>query len=255
LIRIAIKVVSLADIPVANRFPIDCHPEEYSYACLEVADEGCGISDQDIEKLFDPFFSSKFTGRGLGLPVVLGIVRAHNGVITVESKLGQGSVFRVFLPVSSDTIPQKQVPWKQVPVVQTQASKATGNGTVLVVDDEITLREMLATSIKGMGFKVLAARDGVQAVEMFRQHQTEIRLVICDLTMPHMDGWQTLEALRELVPGIPVILSSGYSEAQVMAGNHPELPQAFLSKPYEYEKLSEAVFRMLNSKVEGTTKV
>ena len=178
--------------------------------------------------------------------MVLGIVRAHKGVITVESKPGQGSIFRVFLPVSSEAIPQKQVPRKQIPVVQ--APKTAGGGTVLVVDDEITLREVLATAIKGMGFQVLAARDGVHAVEVFRQHHDEIRLVVCDLTMPRMDGWQTLEALRNLAPGIPVILSSGYSETQVMAGNHPELPQAFLSKPYEYEILNEAIFHVLNRK-------
>jgi CheY-like chemotaxis protein len=150
--------------------------------------------------------------------------------------------------VSSEVIPQKQVPWKQVPVVQTQASKTAGSGTVLVVDDEITLRNVVTTAIKGMGFTVLEASDGVQAVEVFRQHQNEIRLVLCDMTMPNMDGWQTLEALRNLAPGIPIILSSGYSETQVMAGNHPERPQAFLSKPYEYEKLSEAVFRVLSKK-------
>jgi CheY-like chemotaxis protein len=156
--------------------------------------------------------------------------------------------------VSSEVIPQKQVPWKQVPVVQTQASKATGNGTVLVVDDEITLRDLLTTAIKGMGFKVMDAWDGVHAVEVFRQHQDEIRLVVCDLTMPRMDGWQTLTALRQLAPDIPVILSSGYSEAQVMAGPHSELPQAFLSKPYEYEKLSQTIFQVLNSKAEGIKK-
>jgi PAS domain S-box-containing protein len=238
-IRLAVKVVSLADIPATNRFPIDCHPEENSYACLEVADEGCGISAQDIEKLFEPFFSSKFTGRGLGLPVVLGIVRAHQGVITVESEQGRGSVFRVFMPVSADDIPQKQVP-----VVQAQASKTTQSGTVLVVEDEITLRKVVTTAIKGMGFKVLEASDGVQAVEVFRQHQEEIRLVLCDMTMPNMDGWQTIEALRKLEPCISVILCSGYSEAQVMSGKHTELPQEFLSKPYEYEKLSEAVLRV-----------
>jgi CheY-like chemotaxis protein len=147
-----------------------------------------------------------------------------------------------------EAIPQKQVPRKEVPVVQAQASKTAGNGTVLVVDDEITLRKVVTTAIKGMGFKVLDAIDGVHAVEVFLEHQDEICLVVCDLTMPRMDGWQTLEALRNLAPSIPVILSSGYSEVQVMAGNHPELPQAFLSKPYEYEKLSEAVFHVLSRK-------
>jgi CheY-like chemotaxis protein len=243
-IRVAVKVVSPSDISVTNRFPIDCHPQDMAYACLEVADEGCGISPKAIETLFDPFFSTKFTGRGLGLPAVLGIVRAHQGVITVESEPGRGSVFRVFLPISSEAIPQKQIPTMQVPALQAQASKTAGNGTILVVDDEITLRNVIATAIKGMGFNVIDAWDGVHAVEVFRQHQEEIRLVLCDMTMPNMDGWQTIEALRKLEPCISVILCSGYSEAQVMSGKHTELPQEFLSKPYEYEKLSEAVLRV-----------
>jgi two-component system, cell cycle sensor histidine kinase and response regulator CckA len=100
-IKLRIKTVSLAEIPKANRFPIDFQLHDQSYACLEVNDTGHGITDTDIEKLFDPFFSTKFTGRGLGLAVVLGIVRAHKGFISVESKLGCGSAFRVFLPVSS----------------------------------------------------------------------------------------------------------------------------------------------------------
>ena len=100
-IQVTVKIVSPADIPEAHRFPIDWRPNDDAYACLQVADEGCGIADQDIEQLFDPFFSSKFTGRGLGLAVVLGIVRAHDGAVTVDSEAGRGSIFRVFLPVAA----------------------------------------------------------------------------------------------------------------------------------------------------------
>jgi CheY-like chemotaxis protein len=107
--------------------------------------------------------------------------------------------------------------------------------------------------IEVIGFTVLSAKDGVEAMEVFRQHQDEICLVLCDLTMPRMDGWETLTALRLLAPGIPVILSSGYSEAQVMAGDHPELPQAFLSKPCRLVELREAFSRVLNRKAEGIT--
>jgi signal transduction histidine kinase len=97
-----VKTVPAAEIPEARRFPIDCHLQDTIYACLEVADSGCGISSPDIEKIFDPFYSSKFPGRGMGLAVALGIVRAHDGAITVESKPGCGSAFRVFLPVVVD---------------------------------------------------------------------------------------------------------------------------------------------------------
>jgi len=104
-IGLVVKTVSQADIPALKRFPVDWQPQESVYACLEVADTGCGITHKDIEKLFDPFFTTKFTGRGMGLPVVLGIAGAHGGGITVESDPGRGSVFRIFLPVSTEEVP------------------------------------------------------------------------------------------------------------------------------------------------------
>jgi PAS domain S-box-containing protein len=233
-IHLSVKTVFSADIPATNRFPIDWQPQDNTYACLEVADAGCGIADKDIERLFDPFFSTKFTGRGLGLSVVLGIVRAHGGAVTVESEPGGGSVFRVFFPVLAEDIPRQRE-------IAAKAPELEGGATVLVVEDEETLRNMAEAMLTHLGFKVLAAKDGVEAVQMFRQHQDEIRCVLCDLTMPRMNGWETLAALRKFAPDIPVILASGYDKAQVMAGDHPEWPQAFLSKPYQLKELSEAI--------------
>ena len=116
---------------------------------------------------------------------------------------------------------------------------------MLVVEDEPAISKLVTFTLKRLGFTVLAAEDGVEAVEVFRQHQDEIDFVLCDLTMPRMDGWATLTALRKLAPGIPVILSSGYLEAQVMEGHHPELPQAFLSKPYDHKALINAINQVL----------
>ena len=240
-IHLIVKAVSAADIPAAPRFPLDWPPQDTTYACLEVADAGCGIAGQDIEKLFDPFFSRKFAGRGLGLPVALGIVRTHGGVITVQSEPGHGSVFRVFFPVSAEAVPRQ-------PKKVANAPEIEGGGTVLLVEDEEMVRDMAARMLTHLGFSVLAARDGVEAMEVFRQRQDEIRFVLCDLTMPRMDGWETLAALRELSPGIPMILTSGYNEAQVMGGDHPKFPEAFLSKPYGFKELSDAIARALANK-------
>jgi CheY-like chemotaxis protein len=237
-IHLTVKRVSPADIPASHRFPIDWWPHDNAYACLEVADQGSGIANKEIEKLFDPFFSSKCTGRGMGLSVVLGIVRAHRGAVTVESEPGRGSTFRVFLPVSAEEVLRQ-------PDQAAQSPEIEGGGTVLLVEDEPIVRKLGEAMLTRLGFAVLQAKDGVDAVELFQQHKDEVRCVLCDLTMPRMNGWETLAALRKLAPSLPVILASGYDKAHVMNGDHPEEPQAFLSKPYRLQALREAFSRAL----------
>ena len=243
-IRLSVRTVSAAAIPTPHRFPVGWQPQAQDYACLEVADTGGGIAGPALDNVFDPFFSTKPTSRGLGLSVVLGLVRAHDGAITVESQPGCGSVFRVFLPRSTAALARR-------PQLEVPARPAPGSGTVLVVDDEPVIRETVALALKRFGFTVLQAHDGVAALEVFGQHPEEIRCVLCDLTMPRMGGWETLLALRKLRPGLPVILSSGYSEEQALAGQHPELPQAFLRKPYEVKTLYAVVTQALASRPDG----
>ena len=240
-IQLTVKVVPPAEIPAINRFPLDWQPQDMAYACLEVADSGSGIAGKDIEKLFDPFFSSKFTGRGLGLPVVLGVLRAYRGAVAVESKPGRGSVFRAYFPVSTEEFSlQSENPAKALQIKK--------NGTVLLVEDNDALRRLTDTVLKDLGFNVLATSDGTEAIEVFRQYKEEICFVLCDLTMPLMDGWETITSLRKLSPDIPVILTSGFNEAQVMAGDHPTLPDAFLSKPYVRKELIAAIGQALSVK-------
>ena len=235
-IQLSVTKVSLADIPPLHRFPINWQPDDEpcAYSCLEVRDTGCGLLEKDIEEVFDPFFSTKFTGRGLGLSVVLGIVQAHGGVVTVESEPGQGSIFRIFFPIVA----------KEVQVQPDKAANAMevhGVGTVLLVDDDKIVLDIANTALSMMGFRVLTAMDGIEAVEVFQQHRDEIRLVLSDFSMPRMNGWDTLIALRRINPDVRVILASGYSEEQVMEGTHPELPQAFLGKPYGFKDLKDAI--------------
>ena len=227
-------------LAVPDRFPIDWRPQERPYACLEVRDAGCGIPAADIDKLFDPFFSSKFAGRGLGLPVVLGIVRAHEGCVAVLSRPGTGSVFRVYIPISAEVVlPAKaRVSQMHAPVRK---------GAVLLVDDDPAVLQTGLLALEKMGFAVHPARGGIRAVELFRRHQAEIAVVLCDVSMPGMGGWETLAALRKLAPGIPVILASGYSESEVMGEDHPERPQAFLHKPFELETMKATLSRLMDS--------
>ena len=233
-IRVSIRSISSAEIPEQGRVPLAWRPQGARHACLEVADTGGGIAGADIDKIFDPFFTTKFTGRGLGLSVVLGIVRAHGGAIAVESAAGRGSVFRVFLPILSEAVAAPAA--KAAPAPET----AVG-GTVLLVEAEPDVRRLAAAMLTRIGFGVREASDGMAALEVLRRHPGEIRCVVCDLTMPQMDGWETLAALRQLAPGLPAILASGYDQSQAMAGKHAEWPQAFLHKPYQLAKLREAL--------------
>ncbi len=248
-VSLRVKTVSPAQISAVNLRPIGWQPQASAYACLEVADSGCGIKPNNIEQLFDPFFTDKFTGRGMGLPVVLGIVKTHNGALTVESEPKKGSTFRIFFPLSEETFmrSQKAGSSDDSSISASSTAKFEGGGTVLVVEDDEMLCNMVGTMLESFGFSVMKARDGVEALEIFGQHQSEVKFVLSDLTMPRMNGWETLTALRKLQPGIPVILASGYDKAHVMEGDHPELPQAFLAKPYNLKALSNAISQVLSS--------
>jgi len=253
-IALTVKTVSRKDIPSLNRFPIDWQPQGIAYSCMEVSDTGCGIAKKDIEKLFDPFFTTKFTGRGLGLSVVMGIIKAHGGGITVESEPGRGSTFRVFLPVSTEKLPCRSdlraIPDALQNGEAEKISRIEEGGTVLLIEDEEQVRQMAKMMLTRLGYTVLEAKDGIEALEIFRQHQDNICCILSDLTMPRMDGWDTLTALRKLSPDIPVILSSGHDESHVMAGEHPERPNAFLGKPYQLKGLRDTINRVLANKAQ-----
>jgi two-component system, cell cycle sensor histidine kinase and response regulator CckA len=232
-IRVAVRSVAAADIPESGRFPKGWTPRFERYALLAVTDEGSGIDLEKLESVFDPFFSSKAFGRGLGLSVTLGTVKAHDGAIVVRSVRGRGTTVEVYLPASNQEGPESS----SRPATSTWSME----GTVLVVDDEPLIRTLAARMLERLGFDVLTAEDGVAALEVFDDHADEIVCVVCDLTMPRMNGWETLTALRERRPGIPIVLASGYDRAQAMAGDHREHPQAFLSKPWNVARLRAAL--------------
>ena len=215
-------------------------PKAGPYVWLEVRDDGVGMDAATVAQMFDPFFTTKFVGRGLGMASVLGILRGHEGAIDVDSTPGTGTRIRVFFPACGAE-PDSARP--------RSAAHLAGEGLVLVVDDEKNVRISTALLLQGLGFRVIVASDGVEAVDVVRTGAGPIDAVLLDLTMPRMDGIETLRELRRIAPGIPVILSSGYGSTPVddesrLSGG----PDAVLPKPYAAEHLVATLRRVIRNR-------
>lgn len=204
------------------------------YVYLEVADTGVGMIQDTLNRIFDPFFSTKFTGRGLGLAAVTGIVRAHNGLIRIHTEPGQGTSFRVLFPPVPGTARKEEE-------ATSIRSGWRGSGTILVVDDEEGVREVAERMLHEIGYCTIAAQDGRQAIDMLERSKDEITGVLLDVSMPRMGGQETLLRLRASYPDLPVVMMSGYTE-QVVAEQLGECSHSigFLQKPFVAEDLVTA---------------
>ena len=211
----------------------DLEPGEYVF--LEVTDTGCGMDPETRSRIFEPFFSTKFTGRGLGLAAVLGIVRSHFGAIAIESEPGSGTTVRIYLPFAPATVME--------PSVEIE-SYGLGTGTLLVIDDESTVRQVAEEILEGSGFTCLLAEDGQAGLRLLGRHP-EIDAVFLDLTMPHMSGAETFDEIRRQNRDIPIILTSGYSEDDVSRRFADRDIAGFIHKPFHATKLLGLVHRLL----------
>lgn len=212
-----------------TNFEWDLEPGLYVY--LEVSDTGCGMDKETVERIFEPFFTTKFMGRGLGLSATMGIVRGHNGALKVYTEVGKGTTFKVLFPaVKDDSIAASCAD-------SSSESQWQGHGAVLLVDDEETVRALGQAMLERLGFQVLTAGDGREALAVFEQSKDIIDLVILDLTMPHMDGEEAFRELRHVAPALPVIMSSGYTEHEIAARFAGKGLAGFIQKPYTLQEL------------------
>ena len=207
---------------------------EGPYVWLEVADTGGGMSPEVQQRIFEPFFTTKFTGRGLGLPAVLGIVRGHRGVLKLETRAGEGTSFTVLFPA----LALESTPWLSG---ATEASNRRQSGLILLVDDEESVRVLGVRMLERLGFQALTAANGREALELFRTRRGEIALVLLDLTTPELNGEETVQELRRLDPKIPIVMSSGYAESEIVSRFADQRLAGFLQKPYTMTALLECL--------------
>jgi PAS domain S-box-containing protein len=207
------------------------------YVFLEVRDSGCGISPEKLGRVFDPFYTTKFTGRGLGMSAVLGIARGHKGAIKIHSRVGQGTVFKFLLPASGHPVAEQ--------VQKESTGMARQHGLVMVVEDEPTVLALSCRMLQDMGFTPIEAEDGLRAVEIYRRRGQDILLTLMDLTMPGLDGREATEAIRMIDPSAKVVVVSGYTqEDSAIVRAVPGL-DGFLQKPFSAVDLQQAVHAIL----------
>ena len=220
---------------------IDEQLPEMEYVFLEVRDTGCGMDDATMAKVFDPFFTTKVDGRGLGMSAVLGIVRSHKGAISVSSKPGKGSAFTMVLPPSEGEV-------ESADGEREEDKSWRGSGTILVVDDEERVRRVAGMMLEELGFSVIVAEDGEQAVEIFKKEHKRIDAVLLDMTMPRMNGEQAFRNMRRIQPDACIILSSGFNKPDVKGAFSAKGLAGFMQKPYTVNALRNKLREVLEDK-------
>ncbi len=214
------------------------------YVCLEVRDDGPGIGEETVDRIFEPFFTTKFTGRGLGLAAVLGVVRGHKGALSVDSAPGRGTVFRLLFPPGSEASGEHGAS-------AAEAGRSGPRLTLLLVDDEEIVREMVKEVLQAEGHLVLCAADGATAIDVFGDHARDIDVVLLDLSMPGLSGEETYACLREIEPAVRVILSSGYDKDEAIRRFGGDGPLGFIQKPYRPHELLAEIERCLGRGPQG----
>jgi signal transduction histidine kinase len=208
---------------------------EGRYICFEVTDNGCGMDAETRRKIFEPFYSTKFAGRGLGMSAVLGIIKAHDGALQLESRVGHGTTFKVYLPVQVGSSEKEEasqnatsVPWQ-------------GSGTILLAEDEEHVKSIAVELIQMLGFTVIVAANGKEALELYEKSAADITMVVTDIGMPVMNGYELFYELKQRSQQLPIIISSGFGEGYIVSKIPREEIAGLINKPYSFDQLRDVL--------------
>jgi two-component system cell cycle sensor histidine kinase/response regulator CckA len=220
-----------------KRTPLFADAQRGYYVLISIADTGIGMDKEMLTKIYEPFFTTKSHGTGLGLSVVYGIVKQHAGFIDVQSRPGKGTSFRIYFPSveEADAVIQKE-----------QSFIMTGNETVLIIEDDDEFRKVESAILEKLGYKVYMASNGIEGIEVFKAKNGEISLVILDLVMPKMNGWEILSEMRKIKPAIPSLFVTGYGSDGAYMKYMPEKGIDILQKPFSFDALSQKVREVIN---------
>jgi CheY-like chemotaxis protein len=221
-------------------------PEPGNYVKLEVSDTGTGITPQVMEKMFEPYFTTKnqAEGTGMGLAVVQGIVKAIGGTIKVKTALGQGTVFTIFIPIVTD---RRETDSYKEEIMDA----STGSESILLVDDEPAITKVGKRMLEEAGYEVSTANNPCDAFDLFKKNPENFDLVMTDMTMPGMNGDKLTEKILEIRPDIPVVLCSGYQNKHVMNAEMKQLWHAFVQKPIKQEIFINTIRKVLDENTKG----
>jgi CheY-like chemotaxis protein len=231
--------ISLVEEEISEQAAAVYHLPSGTYMKLSIADTGCGIPADYLDRIFDPYFTTKEQGKGtgLGLSMVLGIVKNHGGAVTVDSRIGKGTRFDVYLPKARFT---------DDPTEKMEYQASGGEESILLVDDEKDITDVQAEMLKRLGYQVTVTNRANDAIALFAEHPEQFDLVISDMTMPNMTGLQLTEKLRQIHPEIGIIICSGYKESDSEKKLQDMKINAFVQKPVTMRELAETVRKILD---------
>jgi len=232
----------LAACSIPVRPDVDAPLPETTYTFIDIEDTGCGMDETTRNKLFDPFYTTKKTGTGLGMAAVLGIIRQQRGTMTIDSTPDVGTRIRVLLPASLASTKKRKKP--EAPPMEKPIQQQ--GGLILIADDEEPVRKISQRMVEKLGFSVISATDGEEAVSLYKAHRQKIRCVILDMTMPGLSGSEALDQIRRINPSAKAIIASGYGSAPSESELSADDSCSYLQKPYQISELRQALREMLN---------